>query len=75
MAAITSTRTKTIQKMQMMATRPGFVSKSCFPHSCERPELVVFTEVVAVTFGESDAGGSVDLWETVSLDVWLVVVV
>lgn len=31
--------------------------------------------VVAVAFGDPDAGGSVNSWETVSVDVWLVVVV
>lgn len=36
--ATTSTRTRTIQKMQMMATRPGFFTMSSFSQSCERAE-------------------------------------
>lgn len=39
------------------------------------PGLVAFKVVVAVTFGDSEPGWSEGLWETVSLDVWLVVVV
>lgn len=31
--------------------------------------------MILVTFGESDAGWSVTLWETASLDVWLFIVV
>lgn len=34
-----------------------------------------FTVVVPVTFGNSEPGWSEGLWETVSLDIWLVVVV
>lgn len=62
-----------MQKMQRMATRPGFAAKSSFFQLCERAGPVVFMVVVAVTF--DDVGGSVVTWETVSLDVWLVVVV
>lgn len=63
-----------IEKMHRMATRPGCAAKSPLSHLCVIPGLVVFTVVVAVPFGDSDAGGSVDLWGTVSLDVWCPVV-
>lgn len=62
-----------IQKMQMMATRPGLAAKSPLFQSGVRAELVVFVVVVPVAFGGRDVGGSVDLWETVSLDVGLTV--
>lgn len=68
--ATTSTRPRMIQKMQMTATSPGLSAKSPLSQTGERAELVVFT---VVAFGGRDVGGSVDFWETVSLDVWLMV--
>lgn len=61
--------------MQRMATRPGFPAKPPFPHTSGGAGVVEFTVVAAVAFDDSDTGGSVGLWETVSLDVWLVVAV
>lgn len=70
----TRTRARTTQKMQMIATRPGFDARSSFSQS--EPVSVVFTVVVAVMFGDADADGSVvSVGKAVSFDVWLFAVV
>lgn len=72
----TRTRARTIQKMQMIATRPGFDARSSFFQSGDKPVSVVFTVVVAVMFGDADADGSaVSVGKAVSFDVWLFAVV